>query len=63
MELLEKIREMKEQGNFNRTDWELIADEMEDILSPAEMWNIVRLGFSTDELIENLEFIARETDI
>ena len=63
MELLEKIREMKEQGNFNRTDWELITDEIEDILSPAEMWNIVRLGFSTDELIENLEFIAREADI
>lgn len=63
MELLERIREMKEQGNFNRTDWELITDEMEDILSPAEMWNIVRLGFSTDELIENLEFIAREADI
>lgn len=63
MELLEKIRDMKEQGVFDRTDWELIADEMEDILSPAEMWNIVRLGFSTDELIENLEFIAREADI
>lgn len=63
MELLEKIREMKEQGNFNRTDWELITDEIEDILSPAKMWNIVRLGFSTDELIENLEFIAREADI
>lgn len=63
MELLEKIRDMKKQGVFNRTDWELIADEMEDILSPATMWDIVRLGFSTDELIENLEFIAREADI
>ena len=63
MELLEKIREMQEQGNFDRTDWELITDEIENILSPAEMWNIVRLGFSTDELIENLEFIAREADI
>lgn len=63
MELLEKIRDMKKQGVFNRTDWELIADEMEDILSPATMWDIVRLDFSIDELIENLEFIAREADI
>lgn len=60
---LEKIRDLKEKKVFERDLYESIADDMEDILGPAEMWRLVKYGFSTDELIENLEYIAKEADI
>ena len=61
---LSRIREIKEKKPSDmKIQLEEIANEMEDILSPAEMWNTVRVGFSVDELAENLEYIARENDI
>jgi len=60
---LEKIRQLRETRNYDRAAADEIADEMENELSPAEMWNYLRSGFSTDELLENLEFIAKEADI
>ena len=61
---LSKIREIKEKKPSDmKMQLEEIANEMEDILSSAEMWNTVRVGFSVDELAENLEYIARENDI
>ena len=61
---LSRIREIKEKKPSDmKMQLEEIANEMEDILSPAEMWNTVRVGFSVDELVENLEYIARENDI
>ena len=61
---LSKIREIKEKKPSDmKIQLEEIANEMEDILSSAEMWNTVRVGFSVDELAENLEYIARENDI
>lgn len=60
---LELIAELKKSNNYSREIFDEIADEMEDILSPAEMWNILRCAFSMDEFVENLEYIARETDI
>ena len=60
---LEKIQQLRKNRNYDRVAADKIADEMENELSPAEMWNYLRNGFSTDELLENLEFIAREADI
>ena len=63
MSILERIRELKEDRSYDRSTFEEIANEIEDEIGPAEMWSIVRVGFTTDELIENLEFIAREADL
>lgn len=60
---LEKIRQLRETRNYDREAADKLADEIENVLKPAEMWKYLRNGFSTDELLENLEFIAREADI
>jgi len=60
---LKKIRDLRESRNYDRSAIDDIADKMEDLVSPAEMWNTLRPGFSTDELIENLEYIAKEHDL
>lgn len=60
---LEKIREIKENNNYDIELINTIADKMEEQLGSAEMWNILRPGFTIDELLENLEYIAREADI
>lgn len=61
--ILDKIRDLSENRNYDRAIVEDIANKMEDILGPAEMWNTLRPGFSTDELLCNLEYIAKECDI
>lgn len=64
MSILEQIRELREHRDSNlRENLENITDTIEELLGPAEMWNISRTGFSTDELLENLEYIAKEADI
>lgn len=63
MSKLEQITELKENHDYDSEKLGKIADEMEEELGSAEMWNILRPGFSNDELIENLEYIAREADI
>ena len=63
MSILEKIRDLRESRNYDRSAVDEIANEIEDIIGPTEMWNILRPGFSTDELIENLEYIAKECDL
>ncbi len=60
---MKKIRDLRESRNYDRSAIDDIADKMEDLVSPAEMWNTLRPGFSTDELIENLEYIAKEHDL
>lgn len=60
---LEIIRALKESNNYSVEIFNEIANELEELLGPAEMWNVLRPGFSTDELIENLEYITRETDM
>ena len=62
MDYLEKIRQLKNEG-YTRSDVDEIADEMEELLGHAQMWDYVRIGMSNEELIENLEFIAKEADI
>ena len=61
-EYLEQIRELR-TNDYTRDDLDKIADDMEDILGPATMWETVRLGFESSELLENLEYIAREHDL
>lgn len=63
MDFLERIRTLKEEHVYAIDDIITIADEMEELLGEAEMWRILRASFSTDEFIENLEYIARELDI
>lgn len=60
---LEKIRQLKEEGNYDKTALNEIADQMEDLLTPTTMWNTLRPAFELDEFIENLEYIAKECDI
>lgn len=63
-DFLDRIRAIKEDCPSNaRDELNKIADEMEELLGAANMWNTLRPGFSTDELAENLEFIAKENDI
>lgn len=62
MEYLEQIRELR-TSDYTRDDLDKIADDLEDILGPAIMWETVRLGFESSELLENLEYIAREHDL
>ena len=62
--LLERIKQLKEEKPIDYLEQlNKICDEMQEILGPAEMWNTLRPGFCIDELAENLEYIARETDI
>jgi len=62
--ILERIKQLKEEKPADYLEQlNEICDEIREILGPAEMWNILRPGFSIDELAENLEYIARETDI
>ena len=63
MSYLDQLRDMKEQHKYDRDDLNEIADAMTEELTAAEMCNILRVGFSTDELLENLEYIAKEADI
>lgn len=60
---LEKIREIKENNNYDIELINAIVDKMEEQLGSAEMWNILRPGFDINELLENLEYIASEADI
>lgn len=39
---LEKIREIKENNNYDRELINAIVDKMEEQLGSAEMWNILR---------------------
>ena len=63
MSYLDEIRELKENNDYDIEKINTIADKMEEELSSSEMWNILRPGFSINELLENLEYIAREADI
>lgn len=63
MSILEQIRQLRENHSYDRERIEAIADQMEELIGEAEMWRTLRPGFSTDELIENLEYIAKEEDL
>lgn len=60
---LELLRQIKEDREYDLEKLEDICNEIEDVLGAAEMWNLLRPGFSYDELLENLEYIAKEADI
>ena len=63
MIILNKLRNLKESKNYSREQLEQIADNLENELGTANMWNTLRPGFSTNELMENLIYIAKENDI
>ena len=63
MSLLNEIREFRKSESYDMSVLNDIADRMEEAIGPAEMWNILRPGFDSDEFLENLEYIAREADI
>lgn len=63
MSKLETILAMKENNNYTYDEIQDIADQMEAELGAAEMWNTLRPAFEMSELLENLEYIAREADI
>lgn len=63
MSNLEKLRQMQEDRNYDLNTLLEIADKMEEEIGAAEMWKTIKLGFSSNELIENLIYIARENDI
>lgn len=67
MDLLSKIKELKEK-NFSEYQYiyeeaNKIADKMEEEIGKANMWSTLRPGFTLTELLENLEYIARENDL
>lgn len=61
--ILERIRKIREDNSYNRAILNEIADDMEEIIGEEGMWKTLRPGFSTDELLENLEYIAKEEDL
>lgn len=60
MSYLDEIRTIKENNDYDIEKINAIADKMEEDISPSEMWNILRPAFSINELLENLEYIAKE---
>lgn len=63
MSILDQIRQMKEDNTYDRAVVDEIADKMEELIGPAEMWNTLRPGFEQSELLENLEYIAKENEL
>lgn len=63
MDLLEQLREIKQTNSYDINKLNKIADEIEEEIGPAEMWNTLRPAFSVGEFLENLEYIAREHDL
>lgn len=58
-----EIYQMKEHHDYTINDVHDIADRIEEIIGADECWKTLRPAFSIDELLENLEFIARENDL
>ena len=63
MDYLERLRELQMSNDYDLESISDLADEMEDVLGSAEMWNILRPAMTFDELLENLIYIARDADI
>lgn len=61
--ILDELRDLKDSRDYSREQLDILADKLEDELGSAEMWNTLRPGFSTDELMENLIYIAKENDV
>ena len=58
---LEAVREIQRSRNYDEL-WDLLS-EIEDEVGYDEMWFTVREYFSTDELVDVLEYICKEKDI
>lgn len=63
MSILDELRDLKESKDYSIDKLNILADKLENELGAAEMWNTLRPGFSTNELMENLIYIAKETDM
>lgn len=61
--ILEELRDLKDSRGYSRDSLEILADKLENELGYAQMWNTLRPGFSCDELLENLIYIAKENDM
>lgn len=61
--IFEELRDLKDSKNYSRDSLEILADKLENELGQAQMWNTLRPGFSTNELMENLIYIAKENDV
>lgn len=57
------IKQLRESHSYDRAKLEEMTDSIEELIGEAVIWQTLRLGFSTDELLENLEYIAREEDL
>ena len=63
MSILDELRDLKESKDYSIDKLNILADKLENEFGAAEMWNTLRPGFSTNELMENLIYIAKETDM
>ena len=61
--IYEELRDLKDSRDYSRDKLEILADKLESELGQAQMWNTLRPGFSCDELLENLMYIARENEL
>lgn len=61
--IYEELRDLKDSRDYSRDSLEILADKLENAIGPAQMWNTLRPGFSCDELLENLMYIARENEL
>lgn len=63
MDILDELRSLKDNRQYDRDRLEAIADKMENEIGQASMWSTLRPGFSADELLENLIYIAKENEL
>lgn len=61
MTLREEVEIAKEK--WDREYLNRIADELEEMVGEAELWRLTRVGFSIDELADNLDFLTKELDL
>lgn len=61
--ILDTLKNMKNEHNYNKEELLKIASQIESTIGAVECWKSLLIGFSEDELMENLTYIAHEFDL
>lgn len=60
---LQILRDMEENHDYDMEKLHKISEEIEENITAAECWNTLKHGFSDNELLENLIYLAKEHDL
>lgn len=61
--ILEQLEQLKENKDYDSNKLMDICSNMEELIGADVMWRTLKYGFEVNEFLENLEYIARETDL